>query len=793
MNRTISCYPDHVNASASEFRLITRGWTVLIMAAAHLFAATAYAQQPAAQVPQKQVPSDSDSAHFDQYLAPLLAIRCLSCHSGAEPKGELDLSTSEAAMRGGQSGVAIVPKELNHSRLWEYVDTDLMPPKKPLSPEEKSLIKNWIANGAAWGTSTIDPYRYSTDTRAGLDWWSLQPIVKTESGQVPGRADNDARDLKNSNADKSKNDHENVHKHAHKIDMLVRQQLSKVGLAPSPPADKRTLIRRVTFDLLGLPPTVEEVDAFLSDTSEHAYEKLVDRLLKSPHYGERWARHWLDVVRFGESNGFEYDEPRENFWSYRNWVIDAFNSDLPYDEFVRQQIAGDALAPDDLSSAAATGFLVAGPHNTTLPSNTKMRMAMAQDEMEDLVGIVGQAFLGLTINCARCHDHKFDPITQKEYYQLTSVLAGVTHGQRTIRVPLGPQERARVEKIDQRLRTIAADLELIRQPIRKRWLSQRNSERRPIVPPIALATWEFDGNLEDTRGNLNLKASGGAKIDRGALVLDGKRAMAFSDVLPQEIGEKTLEVWVQLATLDQRGGGLLTIEKADGSIFDSIVYAEQEPKKWMAGSNFFSRTKPCQNSSEEIEADQKVVHLAFVYQADGTIVAYRNGQPYGPAYDSGDLQRFDPAKARIVFGLRHSPVGGNRMLTGRIERAQFYARALTRDEVELSAAYSEQGNLPREMLIQQLQPEQRQSYIALEKEVVELNAEKQTLIDSEQRTLYTCVSTPPAKTHVLLRGDVGSPTEEVLPTGLRALASVPSQWHMSASASDRERRLQLAN
>ena len=209
---------------------------------------------------------------------------------------------------------------------------------------------------------------------------------------------------------------------------------SESGLAPSVKPIKRTLIRRLSFDLLGLPPAPHEINAFLADRSDQAWENLVDRLLASPHYGERWGRHWLDIVRFGESNGFEYDQPRDNAWPYRNWVIEALNQDMPYDEFVRLQLAGDILHPDDFNAAAATGFLVAGPHNTTLPANDKMRMSMAQDELEDLVGIVGQTFLGLTVNCARCHDHKFDPISQKEYYQLAATLSGVTHGERVCRL-----------------------------------------------------------------------------------------------------------------------------------------------------------------------------------------------------------------------------------------------------------------------------------------------------------------------------------------------------------------------
>ena len=184
--------------------------------------------------------------------------------------------------------------------------------------------------------------------------------------------------------------------------------------------------------MIGLPPTPEEVEAFVSDPSDDAYAKVVERLLDSPHYGERWARHWLDVAHFGESDGFEYDKMRPHAWRYRDWVIDALNRDLPYDEFARLQIAGDVLRPGDPDAIIATGFLVAGAHDGLMPKGEAMRQIMRQDELEDLVGLVGQTFLGLTVHCARCHDHKFDPIRQTDYYRLAAALAGVKRGDRDV-------------------------------------------------------------------------------------------------------------------------------------------------------------------------------------------------------------------------------------------------------------------------------------------------------------------------------------------------------------------------
>jgi len=244
--------------------------------------------------------------------------------------------------------------------------------------------------------------------RAGRDWWSLQPLRPVA---VP--RGNDSQQPINP------------------IDHFILQRLKKEGLSPSPVADRRTLIRRLTFDLIGLPPKPREVEAFVNDSAPDAYERLVERLLDSPHYGERWARHWLDIVRYGESQGFERNKFRPNAWKYRDFVVEAFNSDMPYDQFVRWQIAGDVLEPDDPLAVIASGFLALGPYDLTAYNNgtPPMRAFAREEELEGLVATVGQAFLGLTVNCARCHNHKFDPISQKEFYQFSAALGGTYQGE----------------------------------------------------------------------------------------------------------------------------------------------------------------------------------------------------------------------------------------------------------------------------------------------------------------------------------------------------------------------------
>ena len=289
-------------------------------------------------------------------------------------------------------------------------------------------INSTLADEAA-----VDAARYSTNSRAGYDWWSLQQVKRSN---VPRVSDTDW--IRNP------------------IDIFVLAKLQENGLTPTAEAEPRVLIRRLYYDLHGLPPTPEQIDDFVSHPTDAAYQTLVDNLLASPHYGERWARHWLDVARFGESDGFERNDARDNQWYYRDWVIRALNDDMPYDEFARLQIAGDVLRPGREGLAAAA-FLTAGVHNTVIGSSEFMKRTARQDELEEIAGTVGQTFVGLTINCARCHDHKFDPITQTEYYRFVSALGGVYHGEKEFRDAAAVAGAAQVqEKIAELNEQIAA-------------------------------------------------------------------------------------------------------------------------------------------------------------------------------------------------------------------------------------------------------------------------------------------------------------------------------------------------
>jgi Protein of unknown function (DUF1553)/Protein of unknown function (DUF1549)/Planctomycete cytochrome C len=343
---------------------------------------------------------------FEKKVRPLLVAQCLECH-GADAKnikGRLRLNSRADLLKGGESGPAVVPGDAARSRLIEavrYTNDDLkMPPKGKLADADIAILENWVKAGAVWpssGPATVDaPKPGQLFTEEQKRFWAFQPMKDSPAPVV-----RDAGWVRSP------------------IDAFILAKLEEKNLKPAKPADKYTLLRRVTFDLTGLPPTPAQIEAFLKDDSPRAFEKVIDRLLESPAYGERWGRHWLDIVRYADSNGLDENTAFGNAWRYRDYVIKSFNEDKPYDQFLREQIAGDLLPdananPDRLT---ATGFLVLGPKVLAEPDKQKMKMDIADEQLDTL----GKSVLGLTLGCARCHDHKFDPLPQRDYYSLLSI------------------------------------------------------------------------------------------------------------------------------------------------------------------------------------------------------------------------------------------------------------------------------------------------------------------------------------------------------------------------------------
>jgi mono/diheme cytochrome c family protein len=424
--------------------------------------------------------ADRTARFFDQ-IKPLLDAKCVQCHGPEKQKGNLRLDSLAAARKGGKTGPAIVPGDADKSLLVQAIRHDRadlqMPPKERLKDDQIALLTDWIKQGAFWpdkdprATSPVfgplgDAWRDANNPirkifkGERLDLWSLRRPVRP---QVPA--------VKNSAWVRTP------------IDAFILARLEARGLAPSPEADRRTLVRRLYFDLIGLPPTPEEMAAALADASADWYDTRVDKLLASPRHGERWARHWLDVVRYADSNGFERDEYRPLMWRYRDYVIRSLNQDKPYDQFIREQLAGDELLsgpPRDQSDAdklIATGFLRLGQFDST-------RGLFGEDKkghdelMADLVNTTGAAFLGLTFACCQCHDHKYDPLSQADHYRLRAFFAAVKfRDDLVVDPPAVLEEIARHNAvIDQELAGIQRQIDALLDPVRQRIAAERQAK-----------------------------------------------------------------------------------------------------------------------------------------------------------------------------------------------------------------------------------------------------------------------------------------------------------------------------
>lgn len=395
----------------------------------------------------------SESEFFEKQVRPLLIEHCQECHGDQKQEAGLKFTSREALLRGGDTGPAIVPDKPAESlliRAVEYLDEPKMPPSGKLSDAQIAVLKKWVESGATWPESPTPDKTESSEggfrvTPAQREWWAFQAIADAPPPLVA-----------------------NESWVREPLDRFVLSKLEAQGFSPAPEADRRTWLRRVTFDVIGLPPTPEELRGFLADESEQAYERVVDRLLASSAYGERWARHWLDIARYAD---FHDGNPKArtvsceplNAWRYRDWVVQSLNRDLPFDQFVIHQIAGDLLpSPDDREfyedGLVATTFLTNGVWDRGDADKEKI----VSDMVDDNIDTIGKAFMGLTFGCARCHDHKFDPFSQADYYALAGIFysthvlkeLGAKGGEYTLnRVPL--VEKSYVDRRDEQVRKLA--------------------------------------------------------------------------------------------------------------------------------------------------------------------------------------------------------------------------------------------------------------------------------------------------------------------------------------------------
>ncbi len=476
---------------------------------------------------------------FEKEVKPVLEKKCLACHNPNIKKGGLSFDTRDKVLN--PKDLLVVPGDAEKSDLW-LVSIPDKPGKKPYMPEEgdplteaeAELLAKWINEGAAWPDGLILREASKTDK----SWWAYQKLAEPKNNS---------------------------------IDAYIDARLSAAGLKRNPAASRRDLIRRASYDLTGLPPTPEEVAAFVEDQSPDAWKKLIDRLLASPRYGERWGRHWLDVVRFGESNGFERNFIINELWPFRDYVIRSINEDKPFDQLIREHIAGDVFGKDNSDIAIGSCFLVAGPYDDVRNQDPKAQAQIRANTLDEIINATGEAFLGMTLGCARCHDHKFDPISQKDYYQMYATFAGVKHGRTTLATadekkaraekiaPLQEQhdrlvaERTKIEKaLQKRIDTNAEDyaktwtrpkiertgtIEDFKTPIEAKWIrfTSDANDRRPESKSFRLDEFEvYSEGKNVALASNGGKASGPARVNEdfpgvyGAhLTIDGKSGARY--------------------------------------------------------------------------------------------------------------------------------------------------------------------------------------------------------------------------------------------------------------------------
>lgn len=646
----------------------------------------------------------AEPVDFARDIKPVFAKHCLSCHGADKQEGGLRLDQSVSGLKGGDNfGQAILPGKGEDSPLFQFIardDADLkMPPRGPrLLAREQEVIRLWIDQGAKWPAETDDDPAVDPTQKH----WSLQPVQRPALPTGPG-----------------------ITPQTGAIDAFLLEKLAEKELSFSPRAERATLIRRLYFVMLGLPPTPAEVAVFVENGSPTAWAELVDRVLASPRYGERWAQHWLDLVRFGETNGFETNRERTTAWPYRDYVIDAFNSDKPYDQFVREQVAGDALGVD-----VATGFLVAGPYDLVKSQDINLTLMQRQDELGDIINTTGTTFLGLTIGCARCHNHKFDPISQKDYYALQAVFAGVQHGDRTLAPsPLQAERLAELQAQAVELARALRPYRVLAQPQAlkvgeaRRWRAapraQINVDQIAPIPAkiVRFTVLETNGaepcldELAIFSDEQNIGLASAGAVARCSSALPGYPIHKLAHINDGHIGNS--HSWIS----NEPGTGWIEIELPAVRTIDSIEWGRDQQGKF----------------PDRVPTKYRI-DVAVTPGEWTTVASSEDRLPFGTAAAEHPRHRFEGQ-----YDWEHAPV-----------------------------AEAEQG----QRLVEQL--ERVQSSIA------QLTA---------TRAVYTGKFETPAVIHRLFRGDPLAPKEVVGPETITVLGSLG----LAEQAPEQARRVALAN
>ncbi len=753
------------------------------------------ASHAAAQV--AQTPVDGVDL-FEKQVKPLLERSCFKCHSDPErAMSELLLTTRGGLLRGGARGPALDTSEPGRSLLLqalEYADPQLeMPPTGKLDDEELEVIRQWVAVGAPYGgeedqltaVARGNEFEITADDRA---WWSNRPVA---TPTIP--------DVGNPEWAKTT------------VDRFLLAKLDAAGLEPSPRADRRTLIRRATYDLTGLPPTAEEVAAFEADDTPDAWERLLDRLLASPHYGEKWGRHWLDLVRYAETMGYERDSKKPGAWRYRDWVIDAFNADMPYDEFITLQLAGDEIDQVDLQSLIATGYL-----RLAIWDDEPTDLPLAQyDDLDSILDTTSRVMLGMSMGCARCHNHRGDPIPQTDYYSMLAFFRGIAPykvdegnapnpenytdrlpadwGQPDAGAATARWEQTRAARVA-RVREILANARAVRsRNVAARLRGAAEPARRGLV-----AHYQFDDALplvaHDAAGNLHGRIEevtvGAEGVAGAGFTFDGENDAV---TLPRSIADDfTISIWFRLE--GEAHGGLNLNWYLGSSLVDGNISGELDDFGLsVVGDGYVvaGTGNPYSMAiSEPGYNDGEWHHVAMTRQrASGQITLYVDGEPVAEAV--GNTNHLDAANVLEIGRLQ---VDRRFYFEGSMDELRLYDRVLDHREVlDLYLAPDGSGGGALAESVRAVAAHSGKSRKALEREIDALLTERRP--DREYASILRIKELGPEAppTHTLIRGNPHAPAEPVEPSFPQILTDQAPQLPVRGDGdSTTGRRLALA-
>lgn len=677
---------------------------------------------------------------FERDIRPLLVDHCVTCHGPTTHKSGLRLDARSLAFAGGDSGPIIKPGDSATSELVRRIastDDDAMPPEgERLTAQQIELMTRWVAEGANWPETDADRAA-AVDKR--LEHWAWQPlrhVLPPQGGNVD-----------------------------HPIDAFIDAKLREKGLSRSPEADRRTLIRRLSFDLLGMPPSFEEVAAFEADDQPLAYERLVERLLASPRYGERQARHWLDIAHYADTHGFERDQIRENAWRYRDYVIKAFNADKPYGRFLAEQVAGDAIAPENPDAVIATGFLSAGPWDfvgqAETPSPTLKRAARA-DDLDDMVAQVMTATCGVTIHCARCHDHKLDPISQREYYSLTAVFAGVTRGDRDVT----PGE---TESINNRRATLQQEIAKLRSDLAR--LRKTSPNLADIVGGgSGYGEGRRDWGIDHKTGKLTLEKRG--NVDGLANQFQTAEHPLIDGVFVPNGADGTKVV------ISSTGLAVTDLPKTSGVAWDVVRYGPVNAQKTSKIDDIDYAVNP--HSEIGIHANAGITFdLQPIREVTGaTEFIFDTVVGYGGRPDNLDAVWADAriyCDGELAWEHRHlGPKSSTRLKLPISAKARFLTLVATDggNDIGFDQVFFGDPTLRIVGEVRNLSPEEREQTEDIEQQIT---AKQQSLdkLPSKTERVYATVSQSPPKSYVFKRGNPEAPLDEVSPGTIGCVKVAP--------------------